>query len=123
MEEIRNQAGEDAVVVGGNGDNARKCISAASGDVALKVLPEVQELAALLTGMADPSPEKPTQPENSGATSCDVAEKPDARGREKKTRGKKKAVLIAAAVFLVLLTGLCAGRTALRQGGRACERV
>ena len=105
MEEIRNQAGEDAVVVGGNGDNARKCISAASGDVALKVLPEVQELAALLTGMADPSPEKPTQPENSGATSCDVAEKPDARGREKKTRGKKKAVLIAAAVFLVLLTG------------------
>lgn len=105
MEEIRNQAGEDAVVVGGNGDNARKCISAASGDVALKVLPEVQELAALLTGRADPSPEKPTQPENSRATSCDVAEKPDARGREKKTRGKKKAVLIAAAVFLVLLTG------------------
>ena len=61
MDELKKEVDEDAVVVGGSGENARKCISAASSNIKLEIMPEVRQLSDMLTKSEGQSKERTTE--------------------------------------------------------------
>ena len=98
---------EDAIVVGGEGDDARQCVSAASYNIKLEFLPEVRELAEIITS----SVEKDTESENkktkktadSGKrkSSITVSKRSDTKNPPKKRKPIKKIIASAAAVLFL----------------------
>ena len=52
---------EDAVVIGGRGEKARKCVSASSFTIKLEVMPEVRQLTEKLTGISEQPEKKPPE--------------------------------------------------------------
>ena len=65
---------EDAVVIGGRGEKARKCVSASSFTIKLEVMPEVRQLTEKLTGISEQPEKKP--PENPTGTAEQPEKKP-----------------------------------------------
>ena len=112
-EEIR-EVSEDAMVIGGSGENACKCISAASCNIHLEVIPEVRQLTDMLTKKEDHSQEKPSgkhikasrddEVQEKRDSSVRVVKRSDSRERVNKPRLTKKAAVI----FVVSLFALFA---------------
>ena len=122
---------EDAVVIGGSGENARRCISAASCNIKMEILPEVRELCDWLIKKDETVPETSPgqntaapsdgaasdQPSREdGGSSIRVYKSGDSRPRGEsggktaadgshQARRFKKAIAVAAAALLVLLIG------------------
>ena len=69
--EVNDELNEDAVVLGGSGENARRCISAASCNIKMEILPEVRELCDWLIKKDETVPE--TSPGQNTAAPSDGA--------------------------------------------------
>ena len=127
--EVNDELNEDAVVLGGSGENARKCISAASCNIKLETLPEVRKLTEKLTGKTEKFEEqvsgkeerqekkhseitgkKPYEKPASEASgsSIRVSRRSDFSDADKKQKSfiTKKTVIIAAAALFALLIGI-----------------
>ena len=115
MDDDKKEQSREAIVLGGSGENACQCVSAASWNIKLEVLPEVRELSEKLTGKAELPGGKPTErktektpqksPEKGKGSSAGSAGTSDSRetGKKKKPRATKKTALIAAAALFVMM--------------------
>lgn len=95
MDGQSQKLGDEAVVVGGSGANARQCLSAASYNVKLESLPEVRELAELITNRPV-QPEKPNVDSNSPIR---VSKRSDAQYNAEKPHSARKVIAVAVAVI------------------------
>ena len=115
MDDDKKEQSREAIVLGGSGENACQCVSAASWNIKLEVLPEVRELSEKLTGKAELPGGKPTErktektpqksPEKGKGSSAGSVGTSDSRetGKKKKPRATKKTALIAAAALFVMM--------------------
>ena len=95
MDGQSQKLGDEAVVVGGSGANARQCLSAASYNVKFESLPEVRELAELITNRPV-QPEKPNVDSNSPIR---VSKRSDAQYNAEKPHSARKVIAVAVAVI------------------------
>ena len=111
----------DAIVIGGNGECARQCISAASYNVKLENLPEVNELTQLLTDsepQTDRTRKQPVQP-NPSAGKRRAPIRVSKRSEVRTPPGKRSPVrkIIAAAAVLFVGIAAFAGYEIFRMKG------
>lgn len=104
MDETNQNYDNDAVVVGGDSVEALPCISAASHNVKLEPLPEVDELTKLVTNHAAPAEKTADDKRASIRVSIKSAEPAD---KAKQPRSVKK--IIAAALVTVAFVALAVG--------------
>ena len=114
MDELKKEVDEDAVVVGGSGENARKCISAASSNIKLEIMPEVRQLSDMLTKSEGQSKERTTEQNEKASrdeaapekrnSSIRVSKKSASAAADKKPLRIKKSVAVTVSVLFVMLT-------------------
>ena len=127
MENEKEYISEDAIVLGGEGEGARQCVSAASYNVKLEVLPEINELTELITGSGTPSEdvgnEPAVQPTVEAAASApqtssirvskrsELKKEPQSSGTKKADKKRKPIgkIIAAAAVVLFAAVAVFAG--------------
>ena len=113
MNEKDRIVSEDAVVIGGSGESARRCISAASCNIKLEIVPEVRQLCDALEKNDEPahknSPKKKIdsaaidESDASAEGSAKVSKGSDSPGETKKPRRIKKWIVAAASLLLAVI--------------------
>lgn len=92
---------EDAIVIGGNGESARQCVSAASYNIKLEVLPEVRELTEIIIGAGGEQAAAGNETPDKKTSSIKVSKRSETKRAPKERKPVKKIIAAVAAVLFL----------------------